>query len=298
MILSDYAKARIKPSLKNKNKIAVIYANGEISQGKGDGISSETFASIISDVRKDTTVKSVVFRVNSPGGDAIAAEIIRKELLLLKAEKPVIMSYGDYAASGGYWISADGDKIFTNNMTLTGSIGVFSMIPSFGKIIKEKGHINVVQIKSNSHSDMFSLMRPLDKVEVNAMQKTVEIIYDTFLGIVSGGRDMSTTEVDNIAQGRVWAGSDALNVKLVDSKGGIIDAINYAANIVSLDNYRIVEYPKVKTSMEKVMDMMGKTHTSIESISDPDKVITKLYRSLKEENGKVYARLPWIYKFE
>jgi protease IV len=296
--LEDYAKARIKPNLKVKEKIAIIYANGEIAQGKGEEVSSDKFANIISDVRKDTTIKSVVFRVNSPGGDAVAAEIIRKELLLLKAEKPVIVSYGDYAASGGYWISADGDKIFTNNMTLTGSIGVFSMIPSFGKIVKEKGHINIVQIKSNDHADMFSLMRPMDKVEVGAMQKSVEIVYDSFLNIVSNGRAMTVEEVDKIAQGRVWAGSDALNIKLADTKGGLIDAINYAANISSLEKYRIVEYPKVKTGMEKIMDLMNSSQTSIENISNPDKIVERIYQSLKEENGKVYARIPWIYKFE
>ncbi len=296
--LEDYAKARIKPNLKAKEKIAIIYANGEITQGKGEEVSSDKFANIISDVRKDTTIKSVVFRVNSPGGDAVAAEIIRKELLLLKAEKPVIVSYGDYAASGGYWISADGDKIFTNNMTLTGSIGVFSMVPSFGKIVKEKGHINIVQIKSNDHADMFSLMRPMDKVEVGAMQKSVEIVYDSFLNIVSNGRAMTIEEVDKIAQGRVWAGSDALNIKLADTKGGLIDAINYAANISSLEKYRIVEYPKVKTGMEKIMDLMNSSQTSIENISNPDKIVERIYQSLKEENGKVYARIPWIYKFE
>ena len=134
--LADYAQATVKPNVKASDKIAIIYANGEIKQGSGDGICSDDYAKIVSDVRKDSTIKAVVLRVNSPGGDAIAAEIIRNELELLRKVKPVVVSYGGYAASGGYWISAEGDKIFTNESTLTGSIGVFSMVPNFGKIVK------------------------------------------------------------------------------------------------------------------------------------------------------------------
>lgn len=296
--VEDYAKARIKPNLKAKEKIAVIYANGEITQGKGEGISSDKYESILRDVEKDSTIKAVVIRVNSPGGDALAAEIIRKGILSVKAKKPIIYSFGDYAASGGYWISADGDKIFTNNMTLTGSIGVFSMIPSFGKIIKDKAHVNVVRIKTNEHSDMLSLMRPLDKPEVAAMQKTVEIVYDSFLNIVSEGRDITVDGVDKIAQGRVWAGSDALGINLADEKGGLHDAINYAASITDLSSYRLVEFPAVKTGMEKIMDMMGKTQVSVETISEPDKIAQKMYSSLKDEINSVYARIPYVYSFE
>lgn len=294
--LGKYAKARIKPNIKAKDKIAIIYANGDIMPGDGEGVTSDKYSSIISKVRKDSTIKAVVFRVSSPGGSAGAAEIIRQELLLLKADKPFIVSYGDYAASGGYWISADGDKIFTNRTTLTGSIGVFSMIPSFGKITKEKLRINKVSINTHKHSDMFSLMRPLNTVEIGAMQKSVETVYDTFLDIVSKGRDMSVEQVNNIAQGRVWTGSEANDIELTDEIGGILEALNYAQISADLEDYRLVEYPVVKTGIEMIMENIGSTSATVETISDPEKLVEKAHLVIRESKG-IFARLPYIYEF-
>ena len=296
--LDKYAQAVIKPNVKASDKIAIIYANGEITQGNGEGISSDKYAKIISDVRKDSTVKAVLLRVNSPGGDAIAAEIIRQELDLLKKDKPVVVSYGSYAASGGYWISAEGDKIFTNETTLTGSIGVFSMVPNVGKIVKEKARINVVNINSNEHSDMMSMMSPMDKTELAYMQRSVETIYDLFLSIVSNGRDMSKEDVDKIAQGRVWSGADAIKVGLTDEIGTVADALEYTVNISGLENYQVVEYPKVKNQMEKIMESFNQAEATLDILSNPDIAIEDLCEQMTQLSKTVFARMEYDYVFQ
>lgn len=291
--LDKYAKAVIKPNYKAKDKIAIIYADGQIYQGEGsNGLTSDRYSKIISDVKKDTTIKAVLLRVNSPGGDAIAAEIIRKELELLQEKKPVVVSYGAYAASGGYWISAQGDKIFSNEATLTGSIGVFSLIPNCERIFKDKLRINTVTIKSNKHAGLLTtLTTPLDKEEIAYMQQNVEIVYDAFLNIVAEGRDMKVEHVDNIAQGRVWSGSDGLKVGLVDEIGGIADALLYTENISGLSDYQLVEYPKPQTNMEKLTQMLGQTSSAIESIDNPKIGIEKAMKMIKDEQKVVYARM-------
>lgn len=295
--LDKYAKAVIKPNVKATDKIAIIYANGEIVDS-GEGISPSKYTKVISDVRKDSTIKAVLLRVDSPGGSAMAAEIIRKELELLRKEKPVVVSYGNYAASGGYWISAECDKIFTNETTLTGSIGVFSMIPNIEKIVKEKARINIVNINSNEHSDMMTMTKPLDRAEVAYMQKGVEVIYDTFLSIVANGRDMTTQEVDKIAQGRVWSGTDAIKVDLADEIGTIYDALNYTINISELEDYQLVEYPKVKSQMEKIMESFGNAESAISRLSDPDIALEDMVQELKQMSRTVYARMEYDYVFQ
>ena len=295
--LDKYAKAVVKPNFKATEKIAIIYANGQIADS-GDEISPDKYLKIISDVKKDSTIKAVLLRVNSPGGSAVAAEIIRKELELLRKDKPVVVSYGDYAASGGYWISAECDKIFSNETTLTGSIGVFSMIPNIEKIIKEKARVNIVNITSNEHADMMTITKPLDNVEKAHMQKGVEVIYDTFLSIVSNGRDMTTEEVDKIAQGRVWSGTDGLKVNLVDEIGTLNDALNYTVNISGLEEYQLVEYPKVKNQMEKLMESFGQAESTINKLSDPETALEDLAKELKEISKTVYARMEYDYVFQ
>lgn len=294
--LSGYASAKIKQNFKAKDKIAILYANGEIVMGNGsENIASATYAKMISDIRKDSTIKAVLFRVNSPGGSAHAAEIIRNELTLLKKKKPIIVSYGGYAASGGYWISAGCDKIFTNNTTLTGSIGVFSMVPNVEKIMEDKLGINTVAIKSNKHADMMGLRRPLDNAEVAYMQNQVEEIYSDFTQIVADGRGMSVERVDELAQGRVWAGVDALENGLADEKGGIIDALNYTANVAGLTDYRIVEYPTPKSQIEKLMESLTGPSANV---SEPISIFKETYvRMLLNKETGVMARLPYIYLF-
>ena len=232
-----------------KNKIAVVYADGEIvNTGSDADIVGSKLAATIRKVRDDKKVKAVVFRVNSPGGSAQASEAIRHELELLRKEKPVIASYGDYAASGGYWISAQSDFIFTDESTITGSIGVFGMIPSVGNAVSKNLKVNIESVGSSSHSDMMNGIRKLDNDEVAYVQKQIEKIYDDFTSLVSKGRGISKDSVDAIGQGRVWTGADALNIGLVDSLGGLQDAINYAAFKVGLQkkDYQLSRYPVVK----------------------------------------------------
>ena len=292
--LRTYIKATAHTDYKIKDKIAVIYADGQIAASGDEGITSDSFVPMISDIRKDSSVKAVVLRVNSPGGSAQAAELIRQELELLQEVKPLIVSYGSYAASGGYWISAGADKIYSDNSTLTGSIGVFSMVPSFQKAIRNKLHINPVTIRSNEHADMYSA-RLLDTEERASMQKSVEQIYDLFLKIVSEGRGMATDEVDRIAQGRVWCGNDAIEIGLVNEIGGLTDAIGYAAIAAGLEEYRLAEYPKVKTGLDRLMEGFNTAKAVNEAFTNPAEALESFYGSISPEPG-VYAMLPVIYR--
>lgn len=305
--IDTYARSKVKPSLKAKEKIAVVYANGEIvvdSGIKGRGALSGTeFSRILADLRKDSTVKAVVLRVNSPGGVAQGAEMINHELGLLKAVKPVVASYGDYAASGGYWISARADRIFTDNTTLTGSIGVFSMVPSFGKALRNKVGVNMASVNSNRHSDMMSLMRPFDAEETRFMESNIEKVYNDFTSIVAEGRGMSVEQVDECGQGRVWAGSDAIRKGLADERGGLVDAIRYAETLAGVESgkYRIVEYPAPESAYERLMkgfsSVKAGAEGAVKAVSDPLYPIEAAYSKLQDESFVTLARLPWIYEF-
>ena len=254
---ADYVTAKV-PAEKGLNKIAVIYADGEIVDGsQSDEVAGDRFASIIEDVRNDKTVKAVVLRVNSPGGSVLASDKIKAELDRLGEEKPLVASYGAYAASGGYWISNNCATIFSNPLTLTGSIGVFGMIPDFSKTASDVLKVGVESINSNKHSDMMSLMRPLDKEEYNYMLRSIEGIYDRFTTIVSEGRGIDKAQVDAIGQGRVWTGSDALGLNLVDQLGTLEDAIAYAADLAGdpeVANWNVKGYPAPPTMMETMMN--------------------------------------------
>ena len=295
--LADYAKIKDVPNLKAANKVAVIYAEGNIVDGnESDGVAGDRFAKIIADVRADKDVKAVVLRVNSPGGSVMASEKIKAELDLLRENVPVIASYGDYAASGGYWISANSDYIFSNATTLTGSIGVFSMIPDIGGVVKDKLHVTITPVKSNEHADMMGMMRALTPKETAYMQASVENIYNKFTSLVAEGRDMTVEDVDAIAQGRVWAGADAIEIGLVDQIGTIEDAIEYAAmsieGVTSVNDVQVVGYPKPKTTLETLLETLGGeeyafTGTALESVE-------KAFRGWDgSQAGKVYARIPY-----
>ncbi len=269
---SAYAAAKATTNLTARKRIAVIYADGNIVERYDpNNISGDRFAGIIAKVRADSTVKAVVFRVNSPGGTVLAASKIKEEIDLTRAVKPVIASYGDYAASGGYWISNSCDHIFTNATTLTGSIGVFSAIPEFGKTLKDIAHVNMVPVKSHKHSDMLSLTRPFDSEETAWMQVYVDDIYNQFVGIVAQGRDKTFESVDEVAQGRVWTGADALKIGLVDEIGTLEDAIMYAASMAGdpeVENWGIASYPKPLTVMEQLMQQFGKTTNPEEAMAN------------------------------
>ena len=264
---ADYVQAKVKENFKAKKKVAVIYADGEIVDGtQKQQVAGTYFAKVIADVRKDSTIKAVVFRVNSPGGSVYASDQIKTEIDLLAKDKPVVASYGNYAASGGYWISNSCEKIFANPTTLTGSIGVFSMIPDLSGTIKDIAHVNIVNVKSNKHSGMLSLTAPLDAEETAFMQETIERIYDGFVNNVAKGRDLEPAFVDSIAQGRVWTGTDAIGIGLVDEIGTLEDALKYTVNLVEpgtdLSGWRVMAYPKPATQMEMIMEMLGKGGTA------------------------------------
>ena len=246
--INKYASKVKKGS--RKNRIAIVYADGEIKDSGSDAdIVGSKLASTIRKVREDKKVKAVVFRVNSPGGSAQASEAIRHELQLLRAEKPVIASYGDYAASGGYWISAESDYIFSDNNTVTGSIGVFGLVPSMGDAIRKNLKVNIETVGTSSHSDMMNGMRKLDDSEVAYIQRQIEKIYDDFTSLVANGRGLSKDSVDAIGQGRVWSGADAMRIGLVDCRGGLKEAFDYAAGKVGLDSkdFRLNIYPVAKS---------------------------------------------------
>ena len=277
--IQDYMKALKKgPSDK---KIAVIYADGEIVRSGGEVV-GDKLSNMIAKVRKDSTVKAVVFRVNSPGGEVVAADMIRREIEVLQQYKPVIASYGSYAASGGYLISAGCDRIFVDNTTLTGSIGVFGMVPSYGNAIKKNLKINPVTIGTNKHSAMGSGMQPLNEEEQAWYQREIEGIYEDFVGVVASGRSVTKEYVDSIAQGRVWSGKDALDIKLADEKGTLMEAIEYAADKVKLKKYRIQPIPEEKSLFRQMKD------------GESGKKDSPLVKSLTEPGFKAMAILPFI----
>ena len=298
--LPDYAKLKDVENFKAKKKVAVIYAEGNIVDGDAkQEVAGDRFAKVIADVRKDSTVKAVVLRVNSPGGSVLASEKIKAEIdLNQKRGIPVIASYGDYAASGGYWISANCDKIYSNATTLTGSIGVFSMIPDISGTLKDKVHVNITPVNSNKHADMYGMMRPLDQAELDYMQSSVENIYEKFTGLVAEGRDMTVPAVDEIAQGRVWTGAEALEIGLVDEIGTIEDAIIYAAfcidGVQSLNDVQITAYPKPLTTMELLLESFGGGE-SVFAGTAFEGIETAFKNWSSSESGKVYARLPYEF---
>lgn len=286
--LSDYISARITPNI-SKNKIAVIYANGEINDGSArQEVAGDRFAGIISKVCADSSVKAVVLRVNSPGGSVLASEKIKHELDLLGATKPLVASYGDYAASGGYWISNNCYKIYSDRTTLTGSIGVFGLIPDFSKTASDILHVGVEVVGSHKHAGMYSGMKPLDATETAYMQHSIETIYDLFTTTVSQGRSLPKERVDEIGQGRVWTGADALGLGLVDEIGTLEDAINYAAFLAGdadLSNWSINAYPNAPSTLDSILDLLG-------SSSDSEDAMVKIASRFGiPTNQGIYARM-------
>ena len=275
--LATYRKSFKEDLGKGSDKIAIIYAVGQIYDGKGSDntIGDVTLCKEIRRAYKDKDVKAIVMRVNSPGGSALASEIIWNELENAKAAgKKVVTSMGDYAASGGYYISCNSDAIVAEPTTLTGSIGVFGMIPSVQRCLESKLGVTVDVVKTNAHSDVMSLMRTLTEEEYNTIQSSVDKTYDTFLTRVSDGRGLSKAQVDSIGQGRVWSGSDALQLGLVDKLGNLKDAIAVAAGLAGTDKYRIVYYPVKKEWFE--------------ALFNKDKEEKEISAAIRSELGELY----------
>ena len=239
-----------------KDRIAVVYAEGEIDSSTGydpHQIDSKEVSKGIREARTDSTVKAIVLRVNSPGGSAFGSEVIWREVKLAQEIKPVIVSMGDYAASGGYYISCTADMIVSNPTTITGSIGVFGTIPNFEKLLSEKIGITFDNVNTNEHSDMPSFYRKMTPFEAGLMQNYVENTYQTFLSHVADGRKMQTVAVDSIGQGRVWSGENALTIGLVDQFGGLKEAIELARQKAGIEKFRVKEFPKLKDPFQELL---------------------------------------------
>ncbi len=295
--LPDYVTARVN-AFPGRTNVAILFADGEIVDGKGPGLAADSFVLEVDALRKDPSVKAVVLRVNSPGGSVMASEKIRSALDLLGSEKPLVASYGDYAASGGYWISSGCSRIFADATTLTGSIGVFSMIPDFSKVAGKLG-VGVESVSSNKHSDVLSLMRPFSADELAYMQASVEDIYERFVSLVSTSRGMETTAVDAIAQGRVWAGNDALGIGLVDEIGTLKDAVAYAASqagLMSPEDYRVVTSPAVPGMLDNLLSLISTAGQEPTVLSGtPMESMERSLKGLLKDNRPtgVFARMPY-----
>ncbi|HSH52347.1 MAG TPA: signal peptide peptidase SppA [Bacteroidales bacterium] len=279
-----------------KDKIAVVYANGSVIMGEGaEGtIGSDRISRAIRKARKDSTIKAIVFRVNSGGGSALASEVIWREVKLAQQVKPVIASLGDVAASGGYYIVAPAEKIVANPNTITGSIGVFGMIPNGKKLLNDKLGIYVDVAKTNQHADIYSFSRPLSAKEKETIQLNIEGVYETFITHVAEGRGMTKEEIDEIGQGRVWSGANAIEIGLIDEFGGLERAIEIAAQTANLEKYRVVDYPKLKDPFQKLLeDLQGNVKVSIlkKELGNEYKYYQRL-QDIKNMQG-IQARIPY-----
>lgn len=293
----NYAKS-YKEKNPSKNEVAVIYASGQIFDGKGsdDNIYSEDLSKTIRKAREDKDVKAVVLRVNSPGGSAVASAIIGRELDLTKEVKPVIVSMGNYAASGGYWISAKADYIFADPTTLTGSIGVFGTFPNLKGFLNDKVGLTFDVAKTNENADFGSVAEPLTPFQYAKLQENVVKTYDDFTGRVAEGRGLRQTYVDSIGQGRVWAGADAIELGLVDQLGDMEDAIAYAAEKAGLgSDYKVTELPKEKDFFTRIMESMNPSDELDAAMRQKMGAYYDYFEALEnlQKNTGIQARMPF-----
>lgn len=268
--LKNYVNVKLNNKQKiSRNKIAVIYANGTISNNKGsiNEIGTQTITKSLIEAREDKNVKAIVLRVNSPGGSAMTSDLIWRETIITKKEKPIIVSMGDYAASGGYFIACAADSIFSNKTTVTGSIGVFGIIPNLKKLYNEKLSVFFDTVNTHKYSDM-GTNRSLTNFEIDKIRENINQIYSDFINKVADGRNMDTLYVDNIGQGRVWSGAKAKEIGLVDTHGGLFDAIDAAKLIANIDDYRIIELPKKKDPLQDIFSKINSSSKFINLIDN------------------------------
>ena len=301
--LSDYASSLVTdPKRASAPKVAIVYANGEVIDGEGsdDNIYGYSLSKTLRKVAEDDDIESVVLRVNSPGGSALASDIIWREMENLKAKKPVIVSMGEMAASGGYYISAPADAIVADRSTLTGSIGVFGMIPSFGKAMEDKLGLSVDGVKTNANSGMGNGFSALSPTQYRAMMQGVDRVYERFTSLVAEGRNLTIERVLEIAEGRVWSGEQAQQIGLVDTCGGLMAAIAIAIDKAELgDNYQIVE---VEEEMDGLMAIFNSLNVKVRQAMTSRTELGELYneyRHLEQMVGKegIYALCPYIFRF-
>lgn len=296
--ISTYSEA-VNLRKSESDRIAVIYAEGNIVDGEGStgDIGGEKYRALIRKVRLDKRVKAIVLRVNSGGGSALASEIIWRELRNAREEdgKPVIVSFGDVAASGGYYIACGADSIFASPNTITGSIGVFGVIPNMQRFFKDKLGVTFDNVSTASNGDGISITEPLDQREQQVMQQSIERIYNQFKQRVAQGRKKDVNYIDSIAQGRVWSGSDALQIGLVDRIGTLEDAIAAAASKAKLDKYSLLEYPESEGFMKQLLNRQ-KTEPSAmikAQVGEDGYRVFQQLKEIRELTGSVQARLPY-----
>ncbi|MCA1759850.1 MAG: signal peptide peptidase SppA [Bacteroidales bacterium] len=292
---SKYADVPAKGKKFSRNKIAVIYASGDIGMSfGGEFIDGDKLSREIRKVRQDSSYKAIVLRIDSPGGTVFDSETIWREVKLAADEKTLVVSFGDVAASGGYYLSCPADKILASPNTITGSIGIFGTIPNFGELLNEKLGITTDVVKTNKNSDLLTLTRPMTDYERQMMQATIEEGYDTFVSHVAEGRRMTTAQVDSIGQGRVWSGENAKEIGLIDDFGGLKDAIALAAEIEGLDEYRTVSLPALPDPFEELFKM-GTDNIRVRFLQNQLGEKYRYYEYFKKMSGMngVYARMPY-----
>lgn len=303
--LTDYIKVSNGKKLRRgSEKIAVIYAQGEIFYGEGDQdvIGQGIMVRAIQKAKDNDDIKAIVLRVDSPGGNALTADIIWRELMLAKMEKPLVISIGDIAASGGYYLAVAGDKIFAEPTSITGSIGVFGTIPNISGLAGDIG-INAEQVGTNKNSVDYSVFEPMSDEFRSFVTEGIESTYQVFLSRVAEGRNMQIEEVDALAQGRVWSGADALKNGLIDELGGLDMAITEAAELAGLDEFGIRKYPRYKSDFERFMEDMGGASSEIrESILEQEigvetyDIIRELRAAIRQKG--IQARMPFTIKIQ
>ena len=301
VLLEDYlSRSNKRDKNTGTEKIAIIYAQGEILYGEGsqEAIGQGIMTEAIRKAKNDEDIKAIVLRVDSPGGSALTSDIIWRELELAKAEKPLVVSMGNVAASGGYYIAAGANKIFAEPTTITGSIGVFGTVPNITELAADIG-INAEQVGTNQNSVDYSLFEPMSDTFRSTVKEGIEEVYDTFLDRVSKGRGISIAQADSLAQGRVWSGTDAQRMGLVDELGNLNDAISAAAEMAEISTYGIKKFPRYKTGFEKLMEDFGGASTKAkqnfieEEIGAEAYIILKQVKSAMEQKG-VQARMPFV----
>lgn len=299
--LADYTNSETTKSddkkKASKNRIAIVYASGEITGGEGDDntIGSENISKALRRVRLDDKVKAVVFRVNSPGGSSLASDVIWREVMLTKKVKPIIVSMGDLAASGGYYISCAADSIFAEPNTITGSIGIFAILPNMQKLFNDKLGITFDGVKTGKYADLGEISRPLSPEERAILQGQVDRGYDDFTKAVAQGRHKTQAYINSIGQGRVWTGEQAIENGLVDRLGNISDAIKSAAKEAKLKNYKLVSYPEQKSIFSKLgsgLTAEMKTHFIQSELGDNFKYYEQI-KGLTKMMRAPQARLPF-----
>jgi len=299
--LAKYSKAVSVAGAYAKDKIALVLAEGEIVYGKGspDQIGSDEYLALLRKLRSDKSVKAIVLRVNSPGGSSLASEIIWRELELIRKEgKKIVVSMGDVAASGGYYIACNADKIMVQPNTITGSIGVFSIVPDFSSFMNNKLGISFDRVMTGEYADMPSVTRPLRENEKKFIQGQVDQIYLDFKTRVAEGRKKDINYIDSIAQGRVWTGKRAIQLGLADKIGGLEDAIAEAAKMAGMKEFKVRKYPEPKSILEYFMDKGSSDLTSStlkKELGMEDYQLFKRIKALKEEKGEIKTQLPFEF---